>query len=111
MSHAEYIAKCDEDQLICLVEMANAKLKQIREAGYVKLWVVSDEHLHLAWFQEKDYSLALEYLVRAGAESATKGRPSPLDIRLKKFRPDEAEGLVLDTARECAQAPRTKPNA
>lgn len=100
MSHAEYIASCDEHQLIRLVEMANERLKEIREAGYVKLWVVSDDCLHLAWFEQTEYLAALAYLGQTGLDLQAKGRPSQLEVRLKKFRPEEAAQLVQDTRAE-----------
>lgn len=104
MSHAEYIAGCDEFQLIGLVELANERLKEIREAGYVKLWVVSDEHLHLAFFDKSEYPAALAYLGQTGLDLQAKGRPAQLEVRLKKFRPEEAAQLVQDTQAELMQA-------
>lgn len=97
MSHADYIAKCDEDQLICLVEMANGRLEQIRQTGWVKLWVVSDDCVNLGWFEQSDYAAALEFLAQAGAKAATNSKPLELGVRLAKYRPDEAATLVAET--------------
>lgn len=104
MSHAEYIAPCDEFQLIALVELANERLKEIREAGYVKLWVVSDDFMHFAWFEQSEYPAALAYLSQTGLDLQAKGRPTQLEVRLKKFRPEEAAQLVQDTRAELAQS-------
>lgn len=100
MSHAEYIATCDEEQLVHLVELANTKLKQLREAGWVKLWVVSDDYMNLGWFYLTDYAAALQFLTETGLNLAAQGKPRQLGIRSSKFRPEEAEKLVMETQAE-----------
>jgi len=102
MSHAEYIATCDEEQLEHLVELATAKLKHLREAGWVKLWVVSDDYMNLGWFYLTDYPVALQFLAQTGMDLAAKDKPSQLGIRAFKFRPEEAAQLVQDTQAEIA---------
>lgn len=97
MSHADYLARCDEDQLICLVEMANGRLEQIRQTGWVKLWVVSDDCINLGWFEQPDYRLALDFLSEAGMSAASKNKTLELGVRLAKYRPDEAAALVAET--------------
>jgi hypothetical protein len=100
MSHAEYIASCDEEQLEHLVELANAKLKEMREAGWVKLWVVSDDWMNHGWFPLNDYAAALQFLTTTGLDMAAKGKAGQLGIRPSKFRPEEAAKLVAETRQE-----------
>lgn len=97
MSHSDYIARCDEEQLICLVEMANGRLEQIRQTGWVKLWVVSDDCINLGWFAQTDYRLALDFLSQAGINAAMNNKTLELGVRLAKYRPDEAATLVAET--------------
>jgi len=104
MSHAEYIASCDEEQLHHLVELATAKLKEMRESGWVKLWVVSDDWMNHGWFPLSDYAAALQFLTATGLGLAAKGKAGQLGIRASKFRPEEAAKLVQETAAELALA-------
>ena len=97
MSHADYIAKCDEDQLRRLVEMAQAKLKQMSEAGWVNLWVVSDDSINYGWFAKEDYSKALSFLYREAGEVAAKRGAREFTVRMERYRPDEADELMAST--------------
>lgn len=100
MSHSEYIASCDEEQLEHLAELVNEKLKELREAGWVKLWVVSDDWMNYGWFPLSDYAAALQFLTATGLAMAAKGKAGQLGIRASKFRPEEAAKLVQDTQAE-----------
>jgi hypothetical protein len=99
MSHKDYLAKCDEDQLRTLIEMANARLETIRQSGWTKLWAVSIDWATVAWFPEHDYEAAAAWACRAAhAEALQKrGRGVELALKLEKFRPEEVADLLLST--------------
>ena len=94
MSHQDYIESCDEDQLACLIEMAESKLKQIRDEGFVEMWVVGDDWCNYKWFHLKDYDLALEFLVEYGKNSVKEGREDEIKITKEKIRPSEVDSYV-----------------
>lgn len=94
MSHQDYIESCDEQQLDCLIEMAQNKLKQIRDEGWVEMWVVGDDWCNYKWFHLKDYDLALEFLVKYGKNSVKEGREDEIKITKEKIRPSEVDSYV-----------------
>lgn len=96
MSHAEYVAKFDEDQLSNLIEQAAARREDLRQSGWVKLWVVNIGWANIAWFAESEHAAAVE---RASAEvkKAAAKRPGhgiEMEISLEKYRPNEAARLL-----------------
>jgi len=99
MSHKDYLAKCDEDQLRTLIEMANARLETLRQSGWTKLWAVSIDWATVAWFPEQEYDAAAAWACRAAhAEALQKrGRGVELALKLEKFRPEEVPDLLAST--------------
>lgn len=96
MSHAEYVAKCDEDQLENLIAQAVSRLNNIRESGWVELWTVSVDGANVAWFAADDYAAALAHAQAALAKPSTvRGRIGfEVMASLERYRPAEAQGLV-----------------
>lgn len=93
MSHQDYIAKCDEDQLESLIDLAQARLTMIRESGYVPLWVVSDSWLNHAWFADNEHRKALDKMVELAGKSP-EGENCSWMVRRQRFRPSEAASLL-----------------
>lgn len=96
MSHAEYVAKCDEDQLRSLIEHANGRIKKLQESGWVNLWTVSIGWANVAWFAEDDYAKAIVAAleaVRKDVESQS-GKELEMEVRLVGYRPEEAARLL-----------------
>jgi hypothetical protein len=96
MSHADYIAGCDEDQLKRLVEMANERITKIRESGWVKLWTVNVSWANVAWFVEEDHQKAVDYVCRAVKKAGEKapGKGIEVQLSLERYRPEEVAGLI-----------------
>lgn len=96
-SLAEYVAECDEDQLINLIQRADARLVAIRQSGWVKLWTVSINWANVAWFAEDDYAAAVAWACTAFAEEAeakTGKAGVEMEVKLERYRPDEVAGLL-----------------
>ena len=107
MSNAEYVAKLDEDQLSNLIEHATARREKIRQAGWVKLWVVTVNWANVAWFELDDYEAAVaraceevkNEAVRSGAR-----KPVEMELRMDRFRPDELADLLAPRRAAAHQA-------
>lgn len=95
MGHAEYIKDLDEGQLARLVEVAQERISEIRDQGWVGLWLVSTDGGNLAYFASDDYSRAVSFMAAAGAQMAADGNPEPLQLEEIKRRPDEAKQCLL----------------
>jgi len=96
MSHKDYISGCDEDQLNRLIEMAKARVKEISESGWVKLWVVSIGWGNVAWFREDKHAAAVEYACAATRADAMQhpGKPVEMEVSLARYRPEEVARLL-----------------
>ena len=101
MSHAEYVAGCDEEQLKALIEAANARLQALEQSGWVKLWTVNASWANIAWFREDEHSNAVECASRALKARAEEypGRASQVEISLEQYRPEEVGELLAMTAK------------
>lgn len=107
MSHQDYIAKLDEDQLVRLVELSEDKLKAIRAGGWVELWVVGTDSANYFWFD--DFAKAAVCLVAQVTEAASKGRPVEQRLDRQRFRQEEAAQLLEDTEKQLARAKNASP--
>lgn len=97
VSHAEYVAGCDEDQLGNLIHQANKRLEAIRKSGWVKLWTVSINWASVAWFPDDDYAAAVTWACGAVAEEAKSSTGKggvEMEITSARYRPEEAAELV-----------------
>jgi hypothetical protein len=99
MSHEEYVAGCDEDQIEGLIEAANKRLAKIRSSGWVKLWTVSIGYGNVAWFREPDYEAAVDYACKAvKAESTRRGAQDlEMSVELERYRPGDVDDLLATT--------------
>jgi hypothetical protein len=97
MSHAEYVAGCDEDQLRSLIVHANARLKVLQESGWVRLWTVSVGWANVAWFTEADHPQAVSIACAAVQKEVSKhpGKEVEMEVRLVCYRPEEAARLLM----------------
>jgi hypothetical protein len=96
MSHADYVARCDEDQLDALIEHAKARQQQLRQAGWVKLWTVSLGWGNSGWFAENNFDAAVAH-ASAALQAAVAQRGAhhiELEIKLERYRPAEVAGLL-----------------
>lgn len=100
MSHQEYIAQLDEEQLDRLIELAQGKLKAIRDSGWVRLWVVGTDSINYAWFSVDDYAGAVAELGQLGKKFAAEGKFEELSLENTAYRPGEAKSLLLRTAND-----------
>jgi hypothetical protein len=105
VSHADYVAKCDEDQLKNLIERAEARLTEIRSSGWVKLWTVQHGWANVAWFSESNYGAAVSHMFSILREEAAKpnGRGFSLELSLEKYRPEEVGDLIKVAAPELGE--------
>ncbi len=106
MSHAEYCAKCDEDQLQSLIEHANARLKVLNESGWVKLWTVSFGWGNIGWFAEDDYESAVALACKVMAREAKNcpNKAIEVEVSIDRCRPEEAVRLIKSTQRAAQQS-------
>jgi hypothetical protein len=104
--HDAYIADLDEEQLESLMEKAKRRQYELQQAGWVALWVVSDDMINRAWFPKADYMGAASELVEIAKRLTAKDFPVELYINQTKMRPVEAEKRVKATAEAIAK--RTK---
>lgn len=96
MSIAEYVAKLDEDQLSNLIEKATARREDIRQSGWVKLWVVNIGWANVAWFPEGERDAAIEHACAEVKKEAAK-RPRhgiTMEVSQERFRPNDAADLL-----------------
>lgn len=96
MSHVDYVAKCDEEQLAELVRVANAQIKKIQESGWVRLWTVNVGWSNIAWYRADQRAEAVQHAFRAVAAFAQKWPDSTIEmeISLERYRPSEAADLL-----------------
>jgi hypothetical protein len=101
MSHAEYVANLDEDQLANLIEQARARIASIEQSGWVKLWTVNINWANTAWFAEGDHAPAIEHACKSIKALGAKqpGKSVEMNISLEKYRPDEVAALVAASAK------------
>lgn len=98
MSHAEYVAKLDEDQLTSLIEHAQGRLQALRTAGWTLLWVVGTDMTNSYWFN--DYAKAAVCLGEVALASAVNKKDMPLTLEYKRYRPEEAKDLLAETEKD-----------
>lgn len=100
MGHAEYVSQLDEEQLECLIERANGRLKQIRESGWVRLWIVHINGANVAWFPIERYGWAVSRLTIEVERRTQRGEPSEVEagISRERYRPAEAAELAARTS-------------
>ena len=97
VSHAEYVADQDEDQLSNLINEAQARRTKLRESGWVKTLVVSDDSSNLGWFAIDDYESAGKFLLSKAHDRISKKAVFELCINEVKYRPEEAASLIAGT--------------
>ncbi len=94
MSHQDYLATCDEEQTQSLLHLCKEKLDNIKEEGWVHLWVLSDEWTDMKWFRESDYKEAVTHLANMCLAENSDGYPTEIHLQKAKYRPSEVEGLL-----------------
>lgn len=102
VSIPDYVAGCDEDQLANLISKANARLEEIKKAGWVRLWTLNVSWANVAWFAEDDYQAAVEHLCDLTREAGAKhpGKDIEIEMSLERYRPDEVERLLSHTPKK-----------
>ena len=110
LSHEEYVAGCDEDQLRNLIERANARIEKLNQSGWTKLWTVTIGWANVGWFAEDDHEAAVEFSRDVVAASARRnpGRGIELEVKLAKYRPEEVAQLLAATKQFAAPKPAQK---
>lgn len=93
MSHKDYCAALDEDQLSSLIEHANSRINSLKSEGWETLWVVCDSWSNLAWFHESEHAKALEKMIELAKKNSSPDKPCEWGIQFERVRPSEA--LVL----------------
>jgi hypothetical protein len=78
-----------------LIELAQEKLKAIREGGWIELWVVGTDCTNDFWFA--DYAEAAACLAKCAERNVTKGYHEELRLDQQRFRHAEAARLVKYT--------------
>lgn len=96
MSHAEYIAALDEDQLENLIDQAKARRENIQQSGWVLLWTVNICSANVAWFPEEERAAAVEFACNAARIRAARciGDGVEMELSLERYRPIEAQDLL-----------------
>lgn len=97
VSHAEYVADQDEDQLSNLINEAQARRTKLRESGWVKTLVVSDDSCNLGWFSIDDYESAGKLLLAEAHARISRKVEFELCINKGSYRPEEAAQLIAET--------------
>ena len=97
MSHADYLAPLDEDQLERLIELAQQRLSGIREGGCVTLWVVAVGGACVAFFRLDEYREAVSELQYLGMQKADSGKEYELALDTGRYRPEEAAEVLRST--------------
>lgn len=103
MSHEEYIAGCDAEQLRSLVVMANERMKEIQQSGWVNLWVVSDEWCNRCWFSEDQHREAFDKMIEFASADYKSGESITWSVEKTRMRPVEAAEVLR------IQVPMEKP--
>lgn len=109
MSNAEYVTNLDEDQLSNLIEKATARREEIRQSGWVKLWVVNIGWANVAWFAEDEHAAAVEHACTEVRKAAAKrpGHGISMEVSQERFRPNDAAEL-LGSRSAAVQAPESQ---
>lgn len=95
MSYDEYIKNFDVHQLHCLQERIALKVKFFQELPKVTLFVVSDDDINHAWYDENNYGRALNMLIKLYRADETKGiNFNHYRIDAVKYNSAEAEKLL-----------------
>jgi len=94
MSHQDYIAECDEDQLESLIDLAKARAKAIKESGWVTLWVVSDDWCNRFWFAEDQHQEAFAKMIELAHADYKPGQNINWNVQKTRARPDEAVEML-----------------
>lgn len=107
MSHEEYVAECDEDQLRNLIERANARIEKLSKSGWAKLWTVTIGWANVGWFAEDDHASAVEFAQDVLAADARRnpGKGLELEVKLERYRPEEVPQLLAATKKIAAPKP------
>lgn len=95
MSHKEYIAKCDGDQLVRLIELAQDKLITIRNRPKKEYFVVSDGWANYGFFELTDYEAALEFFSKNFEHEIDMDCFETLSISVVKYAPEDIEDLLM----------------
>jgi hypothetical protein len=98
VSHQDYIKNLDEDQLLSLIEHAQAKIRLKESEGWVEVWVAGTSDLNLYWVAKDDYATAIEALHAIGLEYLRKGDPIELELISMRYRPSEVADLLIDSS-------------
>lgn len=99
-SHRDYVKDQDEQQLHHLIEVANQRIKAIKESGFTTVWTVSEGWANHGWFAESDYEQACAFAIDYAENQFKKGRGiEDLSIRKENIRPQEALELIKNTKR------------
>jgi hypothetical protein len=92
MSHAEYCAKLDEDQLDSLIKHANACKESLKAKGWVKVWVVAD-YCNRAWYPLDQHEQAMDKMIELARTEAKSDRGCEWSVKIDRMRPSEAAEL------------------
>jgi hypothetical protein len=92
MSHQEYCAGLDEDQLQNLIEHAQCRIKSIQSEGWVFVWVVAD-YCNRAWYPIDQHEKALDKMIELARAEAKPDRGCEWSIDRIRMRPSEADEL------------------
>lgn len=92
MSHAEYCAKLDEDQLDSLIEHARSRQDALKSEGWVSVWVVAD-HCNRAWFPIDKREEAVSKMIDLIQQARKNPGPIEFSVQQDRMRPSEAAVL------------------
>jgi hypothetical protein len=95
ISHQDYVATQDIEQLEHLIESAQSKLEQLRSVPKEKYLVVCDDWMNFEFFKVTSYEEALACFIKEFRYATEKGHFTRLAIEIQKWYPHELEDRVV----------------
>lgn len=96
MTHNERLEGLDRYDLTNLVEMANAKLKELADKEKSLYYVVSDENMNLGFFRMDNLDGAINLLVECARKGYLKLHRDTLQINVQRWYDHEIDDLIVE---------------
>lgn len=94
MSHHDYVKDLCRDSLQGLIDIAQAKLKELNDAQKIEVLVVSDYNWNAGFFRKDDLEGAIECLRKEAAAGMLRQKNDVLQIRVERWFEDEVKDLI-----------------
>lgn len=95
MSHYDYVNNLCRDSLQGLVDIAQARIKQLNDADKIEVLVVHDDFMNIGFFARDDIDGALKCLSEE-AKTSLRQKGDSLQIQVQRWFEDEVKDLIKE---------------